>query len=124
MWILESFNVGGQETLFVTVVTAPLLNGLFREPVDMMGDVGPASVLIEIFPPQAPESVATGILQIQSNTLPRCTERTGWVIMMMWAISEMIKAHEEFVLSPHCCQNFFHSKKLFYTIAIQVQKAA
>ena len=94
MWILESFNVGGQETLFVTVVTAPLLNGLFREPVDMMGDVGPASVLIEIFPPQAPESVATGILQIQSNTLPRCTEHTGWVIMMMWAISEMIKAHE------------------------------
>jgi hypothetical protein len=54
-------------TLFVTAVTVPLLKGLLREPV-VMGDVGPVSVLIEIFPPQAPESVATGIFRLVRNS--------------------------------------------------------
>jgi hypothetical protein len=48
-------------TPFVTVPPAPLLKGRFLELADI-GEVGLVSVFTKILPPQAPESVATGML--------------------------------------------------------------
>ena len=66
MWSRLSLKFDCHVTPFVTV-PAPLLRGRFLEVVDIdieieIGDVGLVSVFTEILPPQAPESVATGMM--------------------------------------------------------------
>jgi len=61
MWRRLSLRLDCHVTPFVTVPPAPLLKGRFLELADI-GEVGLVSVFTKILPPQAPESVATGML--------------------------------------------------------------